>query len=246
LKSFDLEVLGVSKRFGGLDALQEVNFTASEGEILGIIGPNGSGKTTLFNTITGMLVPDRGKVLFRGTDITGWKPFQICRMGIGRTFQLVRPFPDMTVMENVMIGGLFGQSTSRSSDVRGEATQIVEFLRLDQKAHVASSSLTLPEKKRLEVARALATQPKVLMLDEVMAGLTPAEVDDFVDMVKAIHAKGITIVIIEHVMRAIMTMAKRVVVLHHGRVIADDVPEGIVTNPAVIESYLGEEFGSAA
>jgi branched-chain amino acid transport system ATP-binding protein len=244
--ALDLQVVSVSKRFGGLAALQDVSFVVPQGAVIGIIGPNGSGKTTLFNLCSGMLVPEAGRIFLGDSDITGLKPFQICRLGLGRTFQIVRPFPEMSVLENVVIGALFGQSHRNYTEARKESEEIVRFLKLDKKAHVASGALTLPEKKRLEVARSLATKPRVLLLDEVMAGLTPSEVDDFVDVVRNVNERGITIVIIEHVMRAIMDLAQKIVVLHHGRVIADDLPENIVTNPAVIESYLGEEFGNVA
>lgn len=235
-----LNVSGISKKFGGVQALRFVSFTVEPGQILGIIGPNGSGKTTLFNVISGLTPVDEGRISFAGTDITGWKPFRICRLGIGRTFQLVQPFPELTVYENVAVGALFGKAGWSSSNVRRDVLSILEFLGLVDKSGEPAGSLTLPDKKRLEVARAMATRPRLLLLDEVMAGLNPSEVDTFSDMVKGITRQGTTVMVIEHVMRAVMRLAERVLVLHHGQVIANGPPAAVVSDKAVQQSYLGE------
>lgn len=242
MQSVEMEIASVSKTFGGLKALQEISFTIYKGEILGIIGPNGSGKSTLFNVISGMVSPNHGAVMLGETNITGKKPFEICKMGIGRTFQLVKPFGKLTTTDNVIIGALFGNAREKVKEARKEAEDILQMLGFGNKLHTLAESLTLPEKKKLEVARALATKPKVLLLDEVMAGFSSSEVDEFVDFVKRINNMGITVLIIEHVMRAIMNLTDRVVVLQNGRVLDADTPSNVTKNPVVIESYLGKEF----
>jgi branched-chain amino acid transport system ATP-binding protein len=231
---------GVTKRFRGLVAVDEVSLSVEAGEICGVIGPNGAGKTTLFNMIAGVFVPDGGTITFAGTRIDGLSADRVCRQGIGRTFQLVRPFPALTVEDNVIVGGLLHRSSV--SAARDKAHDLLRRLDLYDKRHQRASSLTLPDRKRLEVTRALATDPKLLLLDEVMAGLRPTETDRMVGVLKALNRDtGLTIVLIEHVMRAVMALAQHIVVLHHGARIADGPPEAVVRDAAVIESYLGAE-----
>ena len=235
-----LAVERVSKRFRGLLAVDGVSFAVAPGDILAVIGPNGAGKTTLFNMIAGMLAPDEGSITFAGERIAGLAPDAICRRGIGRTFQIVRPFPALSVEDNVVVGALL-----RHHDVgiaRRHAVAVLERLDLIDKRTQPASALTLPDRKRLEVARALATEPRVLLLDEVMAGLRPTETDRMVAILAGLNREsGLTIVLIEHVMRAVMALARRVLVLHHGAAIADGPPAAVVREPAVIQSYLGEE-----
>jgi len=235
-----LEVEGLSKSFRGLRAVQDASFAVAEGSIVGLIGPNGAGKTTCFNMIAGVMRPDAGRVSFAGTRIDGWRPDRVCAAGIGRTFQIVKPFAGLSVLDNVVVGALL-----RSKDVsaaKSYAAEILERLGLGAKRDLLASSLTLPDRKRLEVARALATRPKLLLLDEVMAGLRPTECDQMVEVFRGLNkADGLTILLIEHVMRAVMALARHVGVLHHGEVIARGTPEEIVRDPAVLECYLGEE-----
>jgi len=235
-----LEVNDVSKRFKGLRAVQEVSFSVREGEIFAVIGPNGAGKTTLFSMIAGALRPDEGTITFQGGRIEGLPPDEICRRGIGRTFQIVRPFPALSVHDNVMVGALLRRPHRASALAHSD--EILRRLDLYDKRDVVASALTLPDRKRLEVARALATDPKLMLLDEVMAGLRPTETDRMVSILTELNrSTGLTIVLIEHVMRAVMALAQRVLVLHHGAVIAEDVPAVVVRDPAVIKSYLGTE-----
>jgi len=235
-----LQVDGVSKRFRGLRAVQDVRFSVAAGQVFAVIGPNGAGKTTLFNMIAGVFRPDEGAITFAGARIDGEPPDAVCRRGIGRTFQIVRPFPGLTVHENVVVGALLRHP--RAAEAGAHADAILEKLDLIDKRDVPAASLTLPDRKRLEVARALATGPKLLLLDEVMAGLRPTETDRMVHILAGLNAEtGLTIVLIEHVMRAVMALAQRVLVLHHGAVIADDAPAAVVRDPAVIKSYLGTE-----
>jgi len=235
-----LEVMNVSKNFSGLRAVASVTFAVPEGEIFAVIGPNGAGKTTLFNLIAGMFAPDEGRIAFNGARIDGLSPDVVCRRGIGRTFQLVRPFPALTVEDNVMVGALLRRPDVPSALRR--AHEVLSRLDLfDKRLHLAGT-LTLPDRKRLEVARALATEPKLLLLDEVMAGLRPTETDRMVEIIKRINKEsGLTILLIEHVMRAVMSVATRVLVLHHGAAIAEGPPEAVVRDPAVVQSYLGVE-----
>ncbi len=234
------EVRDLSKAFRGLRAVDGVSFDVEQGAIAAMIGPNGAGKTTCFNVIAGVFEPDRGEVRLGGRDITGLRPHEICRAGIGRTFQVVKPFPQMSVLDNVVVGALNAQA--RVADAKREAARLLELLHLDVKADALAASLTLPERKRLEVARAMATRPTLLLLDEVMAGLRPTEVDEMVDVFRRINREtGITILLIEHVMRAVMALAQRVVVLNYGERICEGVPEDVVRDPAVLECYLGEE-----
>ena len=235
-----LEVRGVSKSFRGLKAVSNASFAIPEGSINALIGPNGAGKTTIFNMVAGVFAPDAGKINFLGKEIQGLRPDQVCAAGIGRTFQIVKPFAGLTVIDNVVVGALL-----RSKDVSAAkryAAEIVERLGLGPRRDLPASSLTLPDRKRLEVARALATRPKLLLLDEVMAGLRPTECDQMVEVFRGLNkADGLTILLIEHVMRAVMALARHVGVLHHGEVIARGTPEEIVRDPAVLECYLGEE-----
>jgi branched-chain amino acid transport system ATP-binding protein len=235
-----LEVANVSKNFSGLRAVADVTFAVPEGAIFAVIGPNGAGKTTLFNMIAGVLAPDNGDITFNGARIDGLTPDQVCRRGIGRTFQLVRPFPGLTVEDNVMVGALLRRHDLPEALRR--AHEMLWQLDLFDKRAQPAGSLTLPDRKRLEVARALATEPKILLLDEVMAGLRPTETDRMVEILKKINSEsGLTILLIEHVMRAVMSLAQRVLVLHHGAAIAEGAPEEVVRDPAVVQSYLGAE-----
>jgi branched-chain amino acid transport system ATP-binding protein len=235
-----LAIDGVSKHFRGLLAVDRVSLEVASGEILAVIGPNGAGKTTLFNMIAGVLAPDDGTIRFDGERIDGMAPDAVCRRGIGRTFQIVRPFPALSVEDNVVVGALLRRRDVASA--RRHAVAVLERLDLLDKRAQPAAALTLPDRKRLEVARALATDPKLLLLDEVMAGLRPTETDRMVAILAALNREsGVTIVLIEHVMRAVMALARRIVVLHHGAAIAEGPPEAIVRDPAVIHSYLGAE-----
>jgi branched-chain amino acid transport system ATP-binding protein len=230
----------VIKRFRGLTAVDGASFQVGEGEIFAVIGPNGAGKTTLFNLIAGVFAPDAGAISFAGKRIDGLTPDAICRRGIGRTFQLVRPFPALTVEDNALVGALLRRPGVAAA--RAHAREVLRRLDLYDKRHQLASALTLPDRKRLEVARALATDPKLLLLDEVMAGLRPAETDRMVAILRTLNRdSGITILLIEHVMRAVMALAGHVLVLHHGAAIAEGMPETVVRDQAVIDSYLGAE-----
>ena len=236
-----LEGADVTKYFGGLAAVWHVDFSVGQGEVVGLIGPNGAGKTTLFNLISGALIPKSGVIGFKGKNITGLKPHQICRMGVARTFQSVKVFANMPVFENVLLGSLFGTSNSISSaDAAKEATGLLEFVGLSAVRATPAKDLTLANQKRLEVARALATKPELLLLDELMAGLNPTELAQAMELVTRIRDKGITIFMIEHVMKAIMGVCDRIMVLHHGEKIAEGTPQEIATSKTVIEVYLGE------
>jgi branched-chain amino acid transport system ATP-binding protein len=235
-----LEVLGASKSFRGLHALSDVSFEVAPGSITALIGPNGAGKTTCFNLIAGVYPPDSGSIVFSNHPIHGLLPHQVCAAGIGRTFQIVKPFAGLSVLENVVVGAL--ARASRVSAAEKRAAEIVEKLGLGSRQHSLASTLTLPDRKRLEVARALATQPRLLLLDEVMAGLRPTECDQMVAVFREINrTEGLTILLIEHVMRAVMALAEHVVVLNHGEVISRGTPAHVVRDPAVLECYLGEE-----
>jgi branched-chain amino acid transport system ATP-binding protein len=235
---FAVEDLGVS--FGGIRAVDSVSFEVEAGQVFTIIGPNGAGKTTIFNLIAGVYAPDGGEIVFEGKRIDGLRPDQVCAAGIGRTFQMVKPFAGLTVLDNVIVGAL--QRSKDVSEARILSGTILKKLGLDAKAELPASSLTLPDRKRLEVARALATRPRLLLLDEVMAGLRPTECDQMVEVFRDINrTEGLTILLIEHVMRAVMALAGHIGVLHHGVVIARGTPEQVVRDPAVLECYLGEE-----
>jgi branched-chain amino acid transport system ATP-binding protein len=234
-----LSLDGVGKRFRGLVAVDRVSFAVPQGAIFAVIGPNGAGKTTLFNMIAGAMAPDAGAIVFAGERLDGLPADAICRRGMARTFQIVRPFPALSVEDNVIVGALL-----RRRDVGAARVQAHELLRrldLFDKRHRIASTLTLPDRKRLEVARALATGPRLLLLDEVMAGLRPTETDRMVAILQALNRDGVTILLIEHVMRAVMALASRVLVLDHGVAIAEGAPEAVVRDPAVVLSYLGAE-----
>jgi branched-chain amino acid transport system ATP-binding protein len=235
-----LTVDGVGKRFRGLLAVDRLSFEVPEGGIFAVIGPNGAGKTTLFNMIAGVFAPDGGTITFAGERIDGLKPDKICQRGIGRTYQIVRPFPALSVEDNVIVGALLHRQHVR--DARSHAQDVLRRLGLYEKRAQLASSLTLPDRKRLEVARALATDPKLLLLDEVMAGLRPTETDHIVAILRELNREtGLTILLIEHVMRAVMALAGQILVLNHGKPIAQGVPRDVVRDRAVIDSYLGAE-----
>lgn len=237
-----LELTDVSKRFGGVSAVQNVTTTIHAGEIVGLIGPNGAGKTTLVNVVTGAHRASGGAVKFEGEDVTAQKPFQAARRGLSRTFQIVQPFPAMTVRENVAAAALFaGGSESRTVAMRDADAQL-EFVGLMPLAGEPARSLTLPNRKRLELAKSLAMKPKMLLLDEVNAGLNPSEIDQALDLIRAIAANGVTIVIIEHLMKVVLGLSHRVLVLHHGELVAEGTPDEIVQDDRVIEAYLGDRF----
>ena len=235
-----LEARGISKSFRGLRAVHEASFEIPAGSINALIGPNGAGKTTIFNMIAGVYAPDAGEIVFAGKPIHGLRPDEICAAGIGRTFQIVKPFAGLSVLDNVMVGAFLRIHTA--GEARRHAGEIVEKLGLGPKRDLPASSLTLPDRKRLEVARALATRPRLLLLDEVMAGLRPTECDQMVEVFRELNrTDGTTILLIEHVMRAVMALAWHIGVLHHGELIARGTPAEVVRDPAVLECYLGEE-----
>ena len=236
-----LEGAGVTKYFGGLAAVSNVDFNVEQGEVVGLIGPNGAGKTTLFNLISGALVLKSGVIRFKGKEISCLKPNQICRMGVARTFQSVKVFSNVPVFENVLLGSLFGTAGGMSSaEAAREATELLEFMGLSAVRATLAKDLTLVNQKRLEVAGALATKPELLLLDELMAGLNSTEVAQAMELVKRIRDKGITIFMIEHVMKAIMGVCDRIIVLHHGEKIAEGTPQEIATSKTVVEVYLGD------
>jgi branched-chain amino acid transport system ATP-binding protein len=239
-----LELRGVTKRFGGVAAVDGVTFEVGEGEIVGIIGPNGAGKTTLLNCISGLHRLDGGDIRWEGASIAGMAPHRIAKLGIGRTFQIVKPFGSMTVRENAAVGALFGRADARRGpkEAFGIADQVLDLVGLKAKADHPVSALTIPDRKRLEVARAVATRPHLLLLDEVMAGLNNVEIDDALEMVKAVHATGVTVLLIEHVMRVIVGVCRRAIVLDFGQVLAQGEPEVVLRDDRVIQAYLGERY----
>jgi branched-chain amino acid transport system ATP-binding protein len=237
-----LEGEKITKNFGGLTAVSEVDFFVEEGEILGLIGPNGAGKTTLFNLISASLVPKSGTITFKGINITGLKPYKICRMGISRTFQTVKIFGSITVLNNVRLAAIFGQAKQPTeTQATQEAAELLEFVGLSQWSHIPARGLTLANQKRLEVARALAAKPELLLLDELMAGLNQTEISEAMELVRKIRDRGITIIMIEHVMKAIMNVCDRIVVLNYGKKIAEGTPQEIANSKVVVEVYLGEQ-----
>jgi branched-chain amino acid transport system ATP-binding protein len=235
-----LDVQGVTKRFGGLLANDDVSFTVNDGEIVSIIGPNGAGKSTLFNCITGFYRPNGGRVFYQGRDITRLGADRICKLGIARTFQIVQIISDMTVLENAMTGAFL--RSARNGVARGKAEEVLRFTGLFEKRNAAATALTIADKKRLEVSMALATQPKLLMLDEAMAGLTPFELKEMMVLIRKVREKGITLVIVEHVMEAVMELSDRVIVITSGKKIAEGPPSEVVVNKDVIQAYLGERY----
>jgi len=241
------EARGVSKRFGGLAAVSNVSFALRAGEILGIIGPNGSGKTTLVNVLTGALPYSAGTAALGGRPLAGLAPYEISRLGIARTFQVVKPFPSLTVLENVMVGGLFGRAGGPRdiASARARAAETLALCGLEHRAAALAESLNVPERKRLELARALAMRPVLLFLDEVMAGLNSGEIDEAVALVKRIRAGGVTVVVIEHVMKAIRSLCDRVVVLAGGQVLTQGSPDEVLHHPSVVSAYLGRRYGQA-
>lgn len=238
-----LEVRGISKAFGGLQAVKNLDFTVEPGEILGIIGPNGAGKTTAFNMIAGYFPPDAGEIVFKGEAITGMRPWEVSRRKIARTFQLAKPFGDLTVLENVMVGGFHRQGSREAA--RQKAEEVLRFVGMSPQADVEAHNLTVVDRKRLELARCLATDPELLLLDEVVAGATPAEASAMMDLIRKIRHDGVTILMVEHVMRVIMGLSHRVLVLHHGETIAVGEPQAVSRDPAVLKAYLGERYGHA-
>jgi len=239
-----LSLRGVTKSFGGVRALSELSFEVSSGDLLGIIGPNGAGKTTLLNCISAVHRLDAGEVRFEGRSLSGLAPHQVARLGVGRTFQIVKPFASMTVRENAAMGAMFGSSRARlpTRQAFAFADEMLVLVGLAAKRSLPVASLTVPDRKRLEVARALCTRPRLLLLDEVMAGLNAVEVDAALEMVRDVHARGVTIVLIEHVMRVIVGVCRHVVVLHLGRLLAQGRPEEVLNDQRVIEAYLGEKY----
>jgi branched-chain amino acid transport system ATP-binding protein len=235
-----LEAIDVTVRFGGLVAVNGVNFHVERGEIVGLIGPNGAGKTTFFNVISGFRSPDSGAVTFEGTNILGLRPHKISRMGMSRTFQIVKPFAEMTVLDNVMIGAFSGHRATK--DARMAAMRALEMVKFASWAERRAGDLPVAGRKRLEVAKVMACDPKLILLDEVMAGLTPSEHNEMIEAVRNIQASGVTVVIIEHVMPVIMNLCDRVYVLHHGELICEGTPAKVTRDPEVVRAYLGEEF----
>lgn len=239
-----LEVENLSKHFGGVHAVRDVSFTIGSGEIVGLIGPNGAGKTTLVNLLTGVHRPSGGVVRFEGVDVTAQRPHEAARRGLARTFQIVQPFPRMTVLENVAAGALFaGQAGSRAEATRLAAGYLA-VVGLDSESQRLAATLTLPSRKRLELAKSLAMRPKLLLLDEVNAGLNTSEIDGALALIRRIAASGITVVLIEHLMKVVLSLSQRVLVLHHGQLLASGAPDVVMRDPQVVEAYLGARFAA--
>lgn len=233
-----LEAKEITKRFGGLVAVGNLSLSVDEGQILGLIGPNGAGKTTAFNMISGFYKADEGEIIFDGKKITDLRPDQICKLGLTRTFQVVKPFPQLSVLDNVMVGAY--NRTNDSKESKKKAEEIIEFLGMQDMEGMTAGSLSVAHRKRLEVAKALATDPKIILLDEAMAGLRPTETDEMIELVRQISRQGIALLLVEHVMKVIMSLAERIVVIHHGEKIAEGTPQQICQDKAVIDAYLGE------
>jgi branched-chain amino acid transport system ATP-binding protein len=238
-----LEAQNISKSFGGLLAVSDLSLGLDRGEILGLIGPNGAGKTTVFNCLTGFLPLDSGRIALEGRDVTGKRPYQLCRLGLVRTFQVVRPFLNITVLENVIIGAMLREKSLTRA--KATASEIIDFVGLSRYAGLKAHGLPLPLRKRLELAKTLATRPEVLLLDEVMAGLNPSEVDELIALIRDINSKGMSVLLIEHVMQGVMALSHRVLVINYGQQIAEGRPEEVVKDEQVIEAYLGKEFVNA-
>jgi branched-chain amino acid transport system ATP-binding protein len=239
-----IEIKNLYKNFGGLRAIVNIDIQINKGEIIGLIGPNGAGKTTLFNLITGFLKPDSGKIEFKGNSLISLKPHEICKIGVARTFQLVKPFTHLSVLGNIRIGAY--NCVGSYNEAEKKALKLLDFIGLKDKKDLAITSLTLCDRKRVEFMRALSTSPEILLLDEVIAGLTPSEVNEIVALINKVRATGITILMIEHVMQAIMSLAERIIVIHHGKKIADGEPNKVVNDDVVIQAYLGRDFRHVA
>jgi len=236
-----LDIKDLTKDFGGLRALNNLSLNIDEGQILGLIGPNGAGKSTAFNCIAGVYAPSEGEIYFNGEKINNEKPWNLCKKGLARTFQIVKPFGSKSVLYNVMVGSF--ANTDKRSDAENKSLEILEYLHLADKKDMRAGNLTIADRKRLEIARALATEPRLLLLDEVMAGLRPKEVDEMVEIIKNLRDSGITVFVIEHIMRAIMALSDWIVVIHFGQKIAEGIPETVASDENVIKAYLGEEYG---
>ena len=236
-----LEITDMVMRFGGLTAVDKLNLSIDRGEILGLIGPNGAGKSTVFNCIAGVYPPTEGRVQFDGQTINDQKPWNLCKKGLARTFQIVKPFATKSVLYNVVVGAF--ATTDRAKEAEQKALAVLKALKFEDKKDIKASNLTIADRKRLEIARALATEPKLLLFDEVMAGLRPAEVDEMVEIIRQIRNTGVTIFVIEHIMRAIMALSDRIVVIHFGKKIAEGTPRQVASNENVIKAYLGDDYG---
>jgi len=238
-----LELTKVRKSFGGIKAVEEFSLSVAEGEILGLIGPNGAGKSTLFNCIAGVFPPTSGEIVFRGEKINNQRPWDLCRKGLARTFQIVKPFATRTVLYNVMVGAF--ATTDKRTEAERRALEVLRHLHMEDRKDMRAGNLTIADRKRLEIAKALATRPKLLLLDEVLAGLRPTEVDEMVAIIKRLREGGMTIFVIEHIMRAIMALSDRIAVLHFGTKIAEGPPQEMAHDERVVKAYLGEEYGAA-